>query len=109
MAATLRRGIAASAAGALPDIGVEKSLLQALPSLRTVRAVLPHTALQSIVSSSGSARFRMGFIHCEQSQAREAGICLLLMVFHQAKPFSSFDTVNQCRQHAHRPYLSFHP
>ncbi len=38
-----------------PLIGVGKSL-SALPSLRTVHAVLPHTALQSIVSSSGSAR-----------------------------------------------------
>ena len=53
---------------------------QTLPSLRTVQAVLPHTALQSIVSSSGSARFRMGFIHCEKSQAREVGICPMLMV-----------------------------
>ena len=61
-------------------IGVEKSLFQTLPSLRTVRAVLPHTALQSIVSSSGSARFRMGFVHCEKSQAREVGIGPLLMV-----------------------------
>ena len=33
-------------------IGVEKSL-STLPSLRTVRAVLPHTALQSAVSISG--------------------------------------------------------
>ena len=28
----------------------------AVPALRTVRAVLPHTALQSVVSSSGLAR-----------------------------------------------------
>jgi len=31
-------------------------------ALRTVQAVLPHTALQSVVSSSGSARQRMGFV-----------------------------------------------
>jgi hypothetical protein len=36
----------------LASIGVEKSL-STLPSLRTVRAVLPHTALQSAVSISG--------------------------------------------------------
>ncbi len=56
-----------------------KEPLQALPSLRTVRAVFPHTALQLIVSSSGSTRFRMGFIHCEKSRAREVGICPVLM------------------------------
>ena len=31
----------------------------ALPALRTVRAVLPHTALQSLVSTSGVSRVRM--------------------------------------------------
>ena len=35
-------------------IGVEKDTV--LPSLRTVRAIFPHTALQSVVSSSGLAR-----------------------------------------------------
>jgi hypothetical protein len=39
------------------SIGVGKVTL---PALRTVRAVLPHTALQSLVSSSGVSRFRMG-------------------------------------------------
>ena len=29
----------------------------AVPALRTVRAVLPHTALQSVVSSSGLERY----------------------------------------------------
>jgi hypothetical protein len=53
---------------------------QALLSLRTVHAVLPHTALQSIVSSSGSARLRMGFHEGEKSQACEVGIRPLLMV-----------------------------
>jgi hypothetical protein len=35
-------------------IGVGKG--ETLPALRTVHAVLPHTALQSVVSSSGLAR-----------------------------------------------------
>jgi hypothetical protein len=35
-------------------IGVGKDTV--LPSLRTVRAVFPHTALQSVVSTSGLAR-----------------------------------------------------
>jgi hypothetical protein len=40
------------------SIGVGKV---ALPALRTVLAVLPHTALQSLVSSSGVPR---GFMGC---------------------------------------------
>ena len=58
---------------------VEKSL-STLPFLRIMRAVLPHTALQSIVSSSRSARFCAGFIHCEKSHNREVGIGPLLMI-----------------------------
>ena len=46
----------------------------ALPSLRTVRAVLPHTALQKIVSSSGLARSAMGFIQSEKPKVCEVGI-----------------------------------
>ena len=45
-----------------------------LPSLRTVRAGLPHTALQSVVSSSGLARQRMGFRHGEKTLRSEEGI-----------------------------------
>ena len=52
-------------------IGVEKDTV--LPSLRTVRAVLPHTALQSVVSSSGLARSQ-GCCHGEQSQVCEVHI-----------------------------------
>jgi hypothetical protein len=52
-------------------IGVEKDAV--LPSLRTVRAVLPHTALQSVVSSSGLARSQ-GCCHGEQSQVCEVHI-----------------------------------
>jgi len=52
-------------------IGVGKDTV--LPSLRTVRAVLPHTALQSVVSSSGLAR-SVGCCHGEQSQVCEVNI-----------------------------------
>jgi hypothetical protein len=37
-----------------------------LPALRTVHAVLPHTALQSVVSSSGLARLDIGFMEGEK-------------------------------------------
>ena len=45
-----------------------------LPSLRTVRAVLPHTALQSVVSSSGSTRQYVSFAHGEKPTFSEKGI-----------------------------------
>ena len=50
-----------------------------LPSLRTVRAVLPHTALQSLVSSSGVSRLLEGCATGEQPSSREGAfaICLL--------------------------------
>ena len=51
-----------------------------LPSLRTVRAVLPHTALQSVVSTSGLAR-SLGCLHGEQSQVCEECIGPALMIF----------------------------
>jgi len=50
-----------------------------LPSLRTVRAVLPHTALQSVVSSSGLAR-SPGCLHGEQSQVCEECIGPALVI-----------------------------
>ena len=53
-------------------IGVEKDTV--LPSLRTVRAVLPHTALQSVVSSSGLARLMSDLRHGEQAQICE--VCI---------------------------------
>jgi len=53
-------------------IGVGKG--KTLPALRTVHAVLPHTALQSVVSSSGSARRHVGFVHGEKSTFSEKGI-----------------------------------
>ncbi len=59
-------------------IGVGKAF--GLPSLRTVRAVLPHTALQSLVSSSGAARLCKGCFEGEQSVPGEEGVGPLLMV-----------------------------
>ena len=48
------------------------------PSLRTVRAVLPHTALQSVVSSSGLACQCMGLAHGEKSHlSKESFRCFL--------------------------------
>src|SRR6266404_3138158 len=44
--------------GCVKTIGVGKAV--GLPSLRTVRAVFPHTALQSLGSSSGVSRVIMG-------------------------------------------------
>jgi len=44
-----------------------------LPSLRTVRAVLPHTALQSLVSTSGVSRCFPGSVQGEESWFREEG------------------------------------
>jgi len=51
-------------------IGVGKTL----PALRTVHAVLPHTALQSVVSSLGLARQNVGFVHGKKSTFSEKGI-----------------------------------
>ena len=59
-------------------IGSERAL--ALPALRTVLAVLPHTALQSVVSSSGLARLHIGFMKGEKPLCREEGIRPALMV-----------------------------
>jgi len=46
----------------------------ALPALRTVHAVLPHTALQSVVSSSGLARQNVGLMHGEKPPFSEESI-----------------------------------
>ena len=59
------------------SIGVGKL---ALPSLRTVRAVFPHTALQLVVYASGMSRVRVGCVQGEQSLAREVGIGPALLV-----------------------------
>ena len=67
----------------------------ALPALRTVRAVFPHTALQLVVSSSGVSRTPPSCVECEQP-----GLC---------EECTSFDAVLQRRHHAFRPDRSFHP
>src|SRR4030081_3106303 len=59
-------------------IGVGKGL--ALPALRTVRAVFPHTALQSVVSSSGVSRSAPGCVECEQPGLSEECVGPALMV-----------------------------
>ena len=51
-----------------------------LPSLRTVRAVFPHTALQSVVSSSGLARQNMRSFHGEKPVLSEKGIGPAFMI-----------------------------
>ncbi len=56
-----------------PNRGREGSRL---PALRTVQAVLPHTALQSVVASSRLARQRMGPVHHEEPLCSEEGILL---------------------------------
>ena len=60
-----------------PMIGV--GMAHRHPALRTVRAVFPHTALQSVVSSSGLSRCDSGCLKCEQPEPREVGIrpCLV--------------------------------
>src|SRR5467141_5456670 len=59
-------------------IGVGKAF--GLPSLRTVRAVFPHTALQLLVSSSGMSRVCKGCCKGEQSLIREESVRPSLMV-----------------------------
>ena len=68
-----------------------------LPALRTVHAVLPHTALQSLVSSSGVSRLHIGRIKGEQPMSREESV------------LASFDAVDQRRHHALRPDRGFRP
>ena len=61
-----------------------------LPALRTVRAVLPHTALQSLVSSSGLARYPSGFFHGEKSELCEEEIRPTPMVIKISPESGSF-------------------
>jgi hypothetical protein len=61
----------------LEMIGVGKG--EALPALRTVRAVLPHTALQSVVSSSGLARQNVGITHGEKPLFSEESILRMVI------------------------------
>src|SRR5204862_491305 len=59
-------------------IGVGKD--KCLPALRTGRAVFPHTALQSMVSSLGVSRVLPGRMKCEQPSFCEECIRPLAMV-----------------------------
>ena len=64
----------------------------ALPAPRTVHAVLPHTALRPVVSSSGLARRREGFKQGEKPTRSEEGIRPAPMILiHQTVPFASSD------------------
>lgn len=74
----------------------------AAPSLRTVRAVFPHTALQLAVSSSGISRGEEGRVRCEQPSSREGD-----GEPPQGWPPSSFDAVAQRRDHALPPDRAF--
>ena len=56
----------------------------ALPALRTVRADLPHTALQSVASSSGLASQSVGRGHREEAQLSEEGVRPAAMVTQRA-------------------------
>ena len=58
-------------------IGVEKATN--LPSLQTVRAVFPHTAFQSRISSSGLTSHSMSFFHSEKPMLGEIRIWHKLM------------------------------
>src|ERR1700730_10110877 len=51
-----------------------------LPSLRTVRAVLPHTALRLLVSSSGMSRVIPGRGKGEQPEIGEEGVRPALVI-----------------------------
>src|SRR5207244_6296811 len=80
----------------------------ALPALRTVRAVLPHTALQSVVSSSGLARQLPGCIHGEQSLGREEFIGPALMILSTKSHARSLLMLSQDRSQP-SPYKAIHP
>src|SRR6202012_1722637 len=72
-----------------------------LPSLRTVRAVLPHTALQSPVSSSGVSCGFPGCFQGEQPLGRKVGIWpLSLVVGIGAPPRTMLPFAQDCPQSA---------
>jgi len=81
-----------SPAPTFPPIGVGKGF--ALPALRTVRAVFPHTALQSVVSSSGVSRVQPGCVKSEQPGLGEEGDRPPLT------PLSSADTMRSVQTEA---------
>jgi hypothetical protein len=55
------------------DRGRESQIVGS-PSLRTVRAVFPHTALRSVGSPQGSSKAKMGFSQTEQATFRKVVI-----------------------------------
>ena len=59
-------------------IGVERIYI--LPYLRNVRAVLRHTALQLVVSSSGLTRPSMGLLHGQKPLLSKKGIGPAFMI-----------------------------
>ena len=73
-------------------IGVGKTF-SSPPALRTVHAVLPHTALQSVVSSSGLARLHTGFMKGEKPMCREECIWPALMVLMRSTMARAFLTL----------------
>src|SRR5215475_4614590 len=80
----------------------------AVPALRTVRAVLPHTALQSVVSSSGLARQLPGCMHGEQSLGREECIWPALMIISTTSHARPLLLLSQQRPQP-SPYKAIHP
>jgi hypothetical protein len=62
-----------------------------------VLAVFPHTALQSVVSSSGLARLHIGFMKGEKPLRREEGIRPALMVLQRASRASTLMPAPQDR------------
>ena len=80
------------------SIGVGKSGCAGLPSLRTVRAVLPHTALQLVVD--GLSEAEVGLAQTVETHFRKVvirptvlAICLLSLYF--PKVSSTFDRSKQ--------------
>ena len=68
-----------------------------LPSLRTVRAVFPHTALQSVVSSSGLSRLPPSCVEGEQPSGGEESIGPSYPVFGGSAATGSFFLLAQHR------------
>src|SRR5215510_10852441 len=79
-----------------------------VPALRTVRAILPHTALQSMVSSSGLARQLPGCRHGEQSLGREVLIGPALMILSTKSHARSLLLLSKDRPQP-SPYQAIHP
>ena len=77
------------------------------PSLRTVRAVLPHTALRS-VGSYGVDETHMGIIQAREPMIRKEGVRPPLIT-HRVPFASSHCVCHQCRHHAICPHRAMSP